>query len=228
MQAQRSILLVFLDLPLESSGELLRELSSAAKLTVAKTMADTISQLATRPNAVVIGDAGIHLEKHHHLVQTLLAYCTAGGILVFASQFAGFSRVDHFDVLMGKLGVPWRYGTYVRTTVALNAASELARSTSGMPARFSIKAVHLKGVRREHCVYLPAEGARVQSHVFPADLITERDQTPVAFMPLSQGLLGFIGDVNSQEESGIILRHMCCAVGTSAPPPPTHTAQQQS
>ncbi len=71
-----------------------------------------------------------------------------------------------------------------------------------------MKALHVDKARPEEKIYVPADGARVQSHVFPATPISD-SQAAVAGAKIGQGYLFYLGDVNGEEESTQVVLRFC-------------------
>jgi len=94
--------------------------------------------------------------------------------------FGNFSTGRAFNnFFQNGWGLPWRMGDYHRTTHYLNAdmiprmdlkdATKLAES-------FSMKAIHVSGVAREHVLYAPSKDSRLESMVWAPTPI--KDQGP--------------------------------------------------
>lgn len=72
-----------------------------------------------------------------------------------------------------------------------------------------MKAVHVKGARKEDAVYVTTPDSRIQSHVFAPESAHTPDQTPVCFTSVGNGFLGYVGDVNAEEETTWVILTMC-------------------
>ncbi|KAK8047907.1 hypothetical protein PG996_015971 [Apiospora saccharicola] len=68
--------------------------------------------------------------------------------------------------------------------------------------------LHLDGVSRENCWYLPTNDSHVESMVFPPDRIANQAQTPVAFSRVGDGYVGYTGDVNQESGTSMVLLRM--------------------
>jgi hypothetical protein len=62
---------------------------------------------------------------------------------------------------------------------------------------YSMKVVHVQGAKPEDAVYTPTEDSRTASLVFAPSL----SETPVTYTRVGSGFLGYIGDVNAEEET---------------------------
>lgn len=74
-----------------------------------------------------------------------------------------------------------------------------------------MKALHLNGVAQSDMLYIATDVSRLESHVFAPRPITNTKETPVAFTKFGQGHIGYIGDVNSEDETHHVILAMCQA-----------------
>jgi hypothetical protein len=103
------------------------------------------------PNArgIFIPDTGITSKRNEAVTQRVIQFVRMGGKAVFGAVFSTSIRPPDFDRYFEKSwSLPWKFGSYHRTTVTLNESS-LGRPSSGLPASYSQKAVNLKHVHRE-------------------------------------------------------------------------------
>lgn len=84
---------------------------------------------------------------------------------------------------------------------------QLSSHSANLATSYNAKAVHLKGVNAEDVLYAPTEDSRVQSHVF-APTPVNPSHVPVAYTRIGDGFLGYVGDVNAEEESTSIILSM--------------------
>ena len=162
----------------------------------------------TNLKGVFVADEGIIKNRNSGVLSSLIGWVNAGGIVVFGSLFPSFITGSEFDRFFEKWGLPWKMGDYHRTTFVLNPSiPQLSNHLANLMTSYSMKAVHLKGVNAEDVLYAPTEDSRVQSHVFapsPVDL----SQVPVAYTRIGDGFLGYIGDVNAEDESTNVILAM--------------------
>jgi hypothetical protein len=71
-----------------------------------------------------------------------------------------------------------------------------------------MKAVHVEGIKAEEAVYAPTDDSRIQSHVFAPTKITNLSAAPVVYTQIGSGFLGYIGDVNAEEETTSVILAM--------------------
>lgn len=194
-----------------------KQLFSALKrnaLVLQSSNADTaLKHLFRKPSpaAVFLTHPGfVHNEQ---IVQRLVEYAREGGRVVLGSQFSTHLQLDEFKPFFHKWNLPWDSGAYHRTTVALNPAGiPSTLQPSKLFDAYSMKAVHLKNVKSKHKVYVPTSGSCVETpsgepgQPVSGSLLNE---CPAAWVPVGKGYLGYIGDVNSEEESTRLALEMC-------------------
>nr|POF24727.1 hypothetical protein CFP56_71702 [Quercus suber] len=161
------------------------------------------------PAVVLAVDASLTASTRRTLVLDVLSYVRRGGVLLFAGLFASFAPPPDVDALFAALGLPWAAGEYHRTTFQLNPSTHGLLATGGLPQRYSQKALHLAHVAPHDALYLPAEDAEIEVFGQRSGPIGDRTQTPAAFAELGEGRVGYLGDVNSEEETKLVALAMC-------------------
>lgn len=197
-------------------GRLLRKLDDRADVQAARTAQqglELLSNSATnKPQGIFVTDSALTLKKHHTVAEKVVDYARNGGRVVIGGLFSSYTRPSDMTAFFtGRWNLSWASGTYQRTTVSLNSAAASAsgvRPGAGLPASYSQKAVFLKNVDDSAAWYLPAEGSVLESHVFAPSPVQNRAETPVAFVRVGAGWLGYVGDVNAEEESDVVVLGM--------------------
>jgi hypothetical protein len=166
----------------------------------------TISQQLARPelSRVFIADADISKKSHAPLLAQLVRWVRAGGTAVIGGLFSSFIRLDKFDAFFAAWGLPWTRGDYHRTTFALNQHARpwlVPHTPPSLPTSYSMKAVHLRDVDPQDAVYVSTDDSHLESLVWAPTKISDSSGVPVAYGQLGQGSLGYVGDVNGEEES---------------------------
>ncbi|KAA8915072.1 hypothetical protein FN846DRAFT_924693 [Sphaerosporella brunnea] len=162
------------------------------------------------PRAILLMDPFLIRPKpaYRALAGALASYVHAGGRVVLCGVFSSMVSSPDFNAwLLRRWGLHWELGAYHRVDNCLGEAE--LRWAPALLERFSMKAVSLKGVRREARLYVPAEGARTQSFVFPAQEVQNKEQAAVAWEMVGSGWLGYVGDVNCEEGSIKAVVAMC-------------------
>lgn len=212
-------------------------LSSRARVLCATNPATAYAHLAAavKPSAVLIADGGLTRQftrkkdrkagrygpydptKEEEMKQydAFLAYLNTyvrggGGTVVFYKRFSSESCLPDMEKLFsGAFGLPWKASSYHRSTFVLRAEN-MRRLTPAaeLPPQCSVKAVHLMDVEEKDRLYVPRSDSCIESFVFAPNPI-DQNETPVAWADVGEGMVGYIGDVNSEEEGERVLLAMC-------------------
>ena len=161
-----------------------------------------------KPTAILSADESLTISTRLSLAHEAASYVRSGGTLVFMGLFSSFVRPTDMELLFSKFDLPWAVGDYHRTTCALNPAMALL-DTNGMASSYSQKAVHVKNVQHSNAVYLPSSESRIESAVFAPSLVGDRTQAPAAFARVGEGNVGFVGDVNNEDDTPAVVLRMC-------------------
>jgi hypothetical protein len=119
---------------------------------------------------------------------------------------SSFSAPLDFDRMMKSVwSLPWRCESYSRENPSLNEATSTDQIKGGpLPKMINIKAVYLQNLAAEEKVYARVE--RITPRTMTQQLLEryeEEDPTgraAIAFGSVGKGHLGWIGDVNFEEE----------------------------
>lgn len=128
--------------------------------------------------------------------------------MIFGIGFSCFTRPSEVKDLFSAFHLPYEAGDYHRTAFDFNGGSDNIGAVS-LPQSYSQKALHLKNVEKKHAVYVSTGSSRIQSLVFGPAKIEDLTQTPTAFQAYGSGKLGYLGDVNMEEETQQVLLAMC-------------------
>jgi hypothetical protein len=188
------------------TGRLHALIRSKARLVEAETKQAAYDALATGLAAVLVGDGAITKRKHRELAHALGAYTKDGGTALLGCLMSSFCSPPDFDRMMQTVwSLPWRYGSYSREDSSLNEAASTERIRQApVPKVINVKAVYLKNVASEDKIY--ARGERITPRTMTQQLLEqyeeedETGQAAVAFGRVGGGYLGWIGDVNSEEQ----------------------------
>jgi hypothetical protein len=184
----------------------------------AKTFAGALRYLEQNtPNGIVVTDAGVvarspaEVRECREISDRLVTYVHNGGTVIFSFVFSSHVSPAQMNKFWQETwNLPWKFGDYHRTTFHLNR--DALKLDDGvvekLQAAYSQKAVHLKGVAREHAWYLPGTDSTTQTFVFPTAPIQNMEQTPMAFAKVGEGFVGYTGDVNQEEGTNLALMQM--------------------
>jgi hypothetical protein len=188
------------------TGHLHTVIRSKANLIEAETTEAAYAALATDLTAVFIGDGVITKRKHRELANALVAYTKDGGTVLLGCLMSSFSAPSEFNRMMEAVwSLPWRFGSYSREDSTLNETASTDRITGApVPKTINVKAVYLQKVAPQEKIY--ARGERITPRTMTQKLLEQYEETDatgeaaVAFGSVGEGHLGWIGDVNSEEQ----------------------------
>ncbi|XWX00651.1 hypothetical protein V2A60_008672 [Cordyceps javanica] len=135
---------------------LLTNLQAKASLKRATTTqeAESLMDQYPKPRGILITDPGIITTENKPVTQRVIRYVEAGGTAVFGAVFSSLIRPPDFDRYFEKSwSLPWKAGSYYRTTVILNRSSH-GLPEFDLPESYSQKAVYVKNVPRTSPWYL--------------------------------------------------------------------------
>lgn len=172
--------------------------ANVGRVTSGKDAIDIINKTRNL-RSVSVADAGIAKKKNMEVSKRISQYVREGGTVIFSGVFgSSISRPDFDRYFEERWSLPWKFGSYHRTTTHLNG-SAAEKPHAGLPASYSQKAINVKGVKQADAWYLPGEDSKIKSNVFAAAPIAEKTETPVVFQNLGVGYVGYTGDVNAEE-----------------------------
>lgn len=140
----------------------------------------------------------------------LVEYVKRGGCAIFCGLFSSWSQKEDFSEMFTHFGLPWTPGGSVRTTyqVAPNWVQNVPTLESFK--HYSVKAQQLKNVSQSDSVYRLTEESKPQLPGLhdngPVRLVfSDMSQTPLAFAPVGQGYICYVGDVNFESDTAKII-----------------------
>ncbi|OSD02331.1 hypothetical protein PYCCODRAFT_1411269 [Trametes coccinea BRFM310] len=153
-----------------------------------------------RYSAVLIVDGALMDPEHSQIASRLAEYTRAGTRVVLGVDVAGSISPPSMKAFFSRWGLPWTSGDYGRTTVVLNPAGlpKPLRATALFPS-MDAKALYVKKVQREHAVYIAGPDGWVGR---------DEDESPAVFARVGNGYLGYVGDVNGEQQSIRLLIEM--------------------
>ncbi|KNZ77881.1 RNA polymerase II-associated protein 3 [Termitomyces sp. J132] len=186
-----------------------------SQVKVASTQSEALRLLYSDAiTGVFVADAAIANRKNAQMLTKLVEYAKAGGSVVIGGAFSSLVKPKDIGAFFLKSwGVPWKPGSYHRTTFFLNPAHELAKSNPVLAQSYSMKALHLKDISPDVVVYRPTRESRLESLVFPPGPVTNMNESPVVRTRVGKGYLGYIGDVNWEDDSANLVLAMMGLLG---------------
>ena len=187
----------------EVFADLLAKLEAKSNLKIAKTGKEATALLDQYPDprGILLPDTGLCQREHEAICRRVVEYVRNGGTAVFSAVFSSNIPPPDFDKFFAdKWSLPWKFGSYHRTDVFLNASADGVPKT-GLAASYSQKAVNVNGATSTSAWYLPGEESKTQSLVFAPGEIADKSEAPVIFQKLGNGYVGYTGDVNAEDET---------------------------
>ncbi|CAG9944815.1 unnamed protein product [Clonostachys rosea f. rosea IK726] len=173
-------------------GTLVSRITAKSKMERARTPEAALAMLdqEPRPTVVLVTDGG--LARQRKIWDRVIDHLRDGATVVLAGCFSNMVTKGEFDRFFARLGLPWKRGSYHRTTLCLNTSGDgISRQ---LPASCSLKALFVQNVERSATWY--SEGTRSA-------------EAAVAFVRVGSGRLGYIGDVNGEDASDQAVLAMC-------------------
>ncbi|CAH0043432.1 unnamed protein product [Clonostachys solani] len=173
-------------------GALVSRITAKSQMERARTpeAAFTMLDQEPRPSVILVTDGG--LARQRRVWDRVIDHLRDGATVVLAGLFSSMVNEGEFHRFFARLGLPWKRGSYHRTTVYLNTSAD--GTSRQLPASCSQKATFLQNVERSATWY--SEGTR-------------SGEAAVAFVRVGSGRLGYIGDVNGEEASDQAVLAMC-------------------
>ncbi|KAH7304688.1 hypothetical protein B0I35DRAFT_444750 [Stachybotrys elegans] len=188
-------------LDFEPPNELLRGLVSqvTAKVSLewATTQESALSLLTQRQPLSVILITDAALTRRRKVWDAVIDQILQGATAVITGFFSTMSTSGEFDRFFARLGLPWEKGSYYRATMQLNRNAVDHRVACHLPFSCNQKVVYVKNVDSSAVWYTDGSSS----------------EAGIAFAQVGKGRLGYIGDVNFQQESHIIALAMCGLLG---------------
>ncbi len=190
---------------------LLDQLASKSRLQRAKSATSAIRLLSQNPapTAVLVTDQALTEPENASVWEAALQYIRQGGTLVAMGHFPAFTPPPDLKPFFAKAGLPWEVAEYHRTTLSLNRAVVKGSVSSKLPSEYSQKALTVKNVAPGDVWYGTTPDSVVESRVFAPTSVHMLDESPVVLAKVGNGKLGYVGDVNAEEGSNLVILAMC-------------------
>ena len=187
-------------------------IASRARVTVTEidttTAASALFTANRRHPAVLVTDGTITTEEHSQLRLEAVRFVLSGGSMIFGFVFTSPAQLDDINDLFKAFSLPWKSGPYSRRDFAVNAATRLL-NPYGLVHRYSQKALQLQNVEKNDAIYLPMANSRVRAFAFVEDDDGEPILTPAVLAGCGNGRVGYLVDVNAEDETTKIVLAMC-------------------
>jgi ribonuclease HI len=176
---------------------LIQHLEPKVSMRRVSTQAAAIEALSAEvpPSIILAADGAITRNKK--VRERVIDCLHRGATVVLCGCFSSTVTEGEFNRFFASLGLPWVRGGYERVTVTLKPDIVGQDLAVRLPSSYSTKAQFAAGVVNSATWYTSKEGWE------------SRNQAAVAFINVGQGKLGYIGDVNGENESTVVVLAMC-------------------
>lgn len=195
-------------------------LHELAQVTRIKTKAGAIKYLETKkkPRSILISDHGLTRAKNQQLLDRVVSYVRSGGVVVVGIQFPSFVTMGPFNRFFGEegFGLSWRHGSFHRSEFQFNPACTLATDMApgSFPAPYNMKALHVQNAPLHEKIYVPVAKAVTQFHFLDPEPV-DQAQAAVVGSKVGDGHVFYVGDVNLEESSRMIILRLCVSGSSS-------------
>ena len=161
-----------------------------------------------RPDAVLFFEPSIMKDANVLFAKEFVGFTRQGGSVIFACTCSSFATPPDIDRFFKEYyELPWKSGSYLRTTFTKNPAMRLD-ITPHIHDQVSMKALHLDKVADEDLVYKTSAESVTESLVWAPQRVELKGEGPVVFAQHHKGRLGWVGDVNNEEATTPLIMAM--------------------
>jgi ribonuclease HI len=179
-------------------GNLVAQLASKARMQQVTTEETALALLNQKPPPPVILVADGAITRNKKVREAVKDRLIEGATVVLAGCFSSMVTMGEFDRFFARMGLPWQRASYHRTTVMPRRGAIHSQLTGRLPAAYSQKALFMKNVAPSAAWYTSDENST---------------EAAVAFAKVGAGRLGYVGDVNGEEETETVVMAMCGLLG---------------
>lgn len=168
---------------------------------------------------VYIADGGILSHENSSVLLPLLAsYVKAGGTVLAGGLFPISMNIPNSKAFFSAFGLTWEMGWYGRAVYEVVATSELGKKNPELADVYGMKAVHLKGINLDVPVYirLPDEDDTDED----SERANDPFDAPAVRARVGKGSVGYIGDVNGEDDTASVVLAMFGLIHPDTPAPP--------
>ena len=177
-------------------ASLINALNDRSNLKKAKTPAGAIRFLESNaPSAIIVTDQGLTQSTNKVVIDNIITYVRAGGLLIVGLHFPQFTNGAAFKSFFRNFGLPWESADYTSNQFRFNVGCELPKNATPIAVPpYSMKALHIKNA-------LPREKI-----IVPVD---KQVQAAVVGAKVGEGFVVYAGDVSAGDESDRVLLSLC-------------------
>ncbi|TLD28528.1 hypothetical protein PspLS_04224 [Pyricularia sp. CBS 133598] len=168
--------------------------AKASSVQMAGTVDEAFSKLNQTPPPSVILVADGAITRQRKLLERVIDLLHCGATVVLAGYFSSSVSSGELERTLATIGLPWTMGSYTRETVKLRRRAVPGEVVGRLPSAYSQKTLFLSNVGEPDAWY-----GRDDNH----------REAAVAFTKVGHGKLGYVGDVNGEDESDTVIMAMC-------------------
>lgn len=153
------------------------------------------------PTSILIADECLSKPQYWNLWEDVVAYVKQGGTAVFMGTFATNVMPGDMEKLFSFAGLPWAMNEIEEGAFLLNGNAMDATDAAfwQLPRTHHHQALTLSGVAPSDAWYTSCSRG-----------------TAVAMADIGRGRLGYVGDVDAEEDTNAIIIAMCRLAGCSS------------
>lgn len=197
----------------ETYADLMNALLDKATMQRIKTPDSALKKLTAnggaRPIAILITDTGmINQPRNAPVWDAVLTYVRSGGTAVLMGHFALWAQDARVAPFFKNAGLSWDAGAYLSTDTVLNQTAIGEVLAKRLPLKYSQKAHFLTNVAAEE-IWYASEPDSVNHLLVDGAESASKHEAAAALAKVGEGKLGYLGDVNGEEETFTIVLAMC-------------------
>lgn len=174
-------------------AHLISAITSKYNMERATTPTDAIKALTDQgmPSIILVTDSAITRNKK--LLEKVADCLRKGATVVLCGSFSTIVNHGELTRFFARLGLSWTMGSYHRAITTLRPDAVGSELAPRLPSSYSQKALSIVGPEKSAMWYTEE---------------TSSTETVAAFVKVGNGKLGYIGDVNGEEITPVVLA-MC-------------------
>jgi hypothetical protein len=177
-------------------ASLINALNDRTNLKKAKTSVGAIRFLESNiPSAIIVTDHGLTQPANKAVIEKIITYVRAGGLVIVGLHFPQFTNVAAFKSFFRNFGLPWEAADYTSNQFRFNVGCELPKNATPIAiSPYRMKALHVKNALPREKIIVPVE---------------RQAQAAVVGAKVGEGFVVYAGDVNSGDESDRVILSLC-------------------
>ena len=156
--------------------------------------------------AIYVADAGIIKSTNSRVLTKVVEFTKSGGTIVVGGFFPSMASNPEMSRFFSAFGLSWKKGSYDRSLSNAVWTSESGKRQPSLPESYSMKAVSIESIRPSDIVHMDS-GDLWDDDDFDVLMkpATPDFEPPVLLTRVGNEYLGYVGDVNGEEESADVV-----------------------